>query len=66
MSIKYCLPIIKKTKDEVENIINNNPDYDFYEIWLDYIEDLDNPFIESLLNNMDGNNFFIKKYKIFS
>lgn len=51
MKIKYCLPIIKNTKDEVlQEILENMDSYDFFEVWLDYIEDLDKIFVESLLN----------------
>lgn len=51
MKIKYCLPIIKSSKGEVLQIILHNLDgYDFFEVWLDYIEDLDEDFIKSLIN----------------
>lgn len=34
MKIKYCLPIIKKTIEELEEVIEKNKDeYDFFEIW---------------------------------
>lgn len=47
--IKYCLPIIKENKAEVLKIIEENIEkYDFFEVWIDYIEDLDNSFIEKI------------------
>lgn len=44
MKTKYCLPIIKTSKKEVLTFLKIK-DYDFYEIWLDYIKDLDEKFI---------------------
>ena len=49
MQNKFCLPIIKSSKDEVLNQIKNNPDYDYFEIWLDYIENLDIAFVQELI-----------------
>ncbi len=47
--IKYCLPIIKSHSKEVMEIISRNKkSYDYFEIWLDYIQDLDLDFIRSL------------------
>ena len=42
---KYCLPIIEDNKDKVIAKISENPDYDYYEIWLSYIKDLDTDFV---------------------
>lgn len=42
---KYCLPVIENSKDGVLAAISGNPDYDFYEIWLSYIQDLDFDFV---------------------
>lgn len=54
MKIKYCLPIIKSSKEEVlQEILQNIDNYDFFEVWLDYIEDLDKNFIEILLNKFN-------------
>lgn len=50
MKIIYCLPIIKNSKLKVLDIINfNKNDYDYFEIWLDYVEDLDIEFIDKLI-----------------
>lgn len=49
MNITYCLPIIKKSKQEVLDIIRKSADYQYVEVWVDYIEDLDKTFIEELL-----------------
>ncbi|MBI2593687.1 type I 3-dehydroquinate dehydratase [Candidatus Daviesbacteria bacterium] len=59
MKIKYCLPIRKNKKDEVLKIIAENPEYDFYEIWLDYIEDLDAEFVKILLTEYDQKLIFV-------
>ncbi len=46
MSINYCLPIITNTKEQVVQIIQeNNKHYEYFEVWLDYIADLDNDFV---------------------
>lgn len=60
MSIKYCLPIIKSKKTEVlKMILENRKSYDFFEIWLDYIEDLDSDFIQNLIKKYDGKLIFL-------
>lgn len=54
MKINYCLPVIKNTKEEVLQIIQQNlNDYDFFEVWLDYIQDLDQAFIDFLINQYE-------------
>ncbi len=40
--MKYCLPIVKNMLSDIEKIISEElDDFDFFEIWLDYIEDLE-------------------------
>jgi 3-dehydroquinate dehydratase-1 len=47
---KYCLPIIKRTKSEVQATIKENLErYRFFEVWIDYITDLDVGFASSLV-----------------
>jgi 3-dehydroquinate dehydratase-1 len=47
---KYCLPIIKRTKSEVQSTIQDNLErYRFFEVWLDYIHDIDIGFASSLV-----------------
>ncbi|HVA96752.1 MAG TPA: type I 3-dehydroquinate dehydratase [Candidatus Acidoferrales bacterium] len=49
MQINYCLPIIKKSKQEVLDVIEKNRnEYQYLEIWLDPIKDLDTQFIDRL------------------
>lgn len=36
---KFCLPIIKNTINEVRETIKKYPDYDMYEVWVDYLTD---------------------------
>lgn len=59
MNIKYCLPIIKDIKEEVLSMISENPDYDFYEIWLSYIKDLDTDFVWKLSEQYNGKLIFL-------
>jgi 3-dehydroquinate dehydratase-1 len=47
---KYCLPIIKPTRAEVEEVLKKNINkFRYAEIWLDYIEDMDPGFAASLV-----------------
>lgn len=47
---KYCLPIIKPTRAEVQQTIEANINrYRFLEVWLDYVEDIDPGFAASLV-----------------
>lgn len=47
---RYCLPIIKCTRSEVQaNIESNLSKFRYFEVWLDYIEDLDSGFAASLV-----------------
>lgn len=51
--IKYCLPIIKEKKAEVLKMIEENiGNFDFFEVWVDCIEDFDNAFIEKISNEL--------------
>lgn len=52
--MKYCLPIIKKSKEEVlQEILQNMNNYDFFEVWLDYIADIDDAFIKNLKDKLE-------------
>lgn len=51
MKQKYCLPIIKPKTTQILEIIFQNKSYDFFEIWLDYIEDLNLDFIINLMES---------------
>jgi 3-dehydroquinate dehydratase-1 len=47
---RYCLPIIKRSKGEVQKTIEANIDrYRFFEVWIDYINDIDTGFAASLV-----------------
>jgi 3-dehydroquinate dehydratase type I len=47
---RYCLPILKRSRKEVQNTIEDNLErYRFFEVWLDYITDLDPGFASSLV-----------------
>src|ERR1041385_46609 len=50
MEIYYCLPIVKKTKKEILAMIYRNlvENYFYFEVWIDYIEDLDEDFLLAL------------------
>lgn len=49
MQINYCLPIIKSSKEEILEVIEKNiSEYQYFEVWLDYVADLDESFITKL------------------
>lgn len=51
MQINYCLPIIKQNKTEIFEIIEKNiSEYQYFEVWLDYVENADEAFITKLTN----------------
>lgn len=57
--MKYCLPIIKNSKEEVIQEISENPDYDFYEVWISYIKDLDTDFVWKISEEYKGKLVFL-------
>ncbi len=57
MKIKFCLPLIAKSANEVSELIDKNPEYDFYEIWLDYIDHLTENFAPELIKKYKDKNF---------
>ena len=64
MKINYCLPIIKKTKEEVIKAIDDNmKDYDYFEVWLDYVSDFDEEFIDDLCNQLKDRLIFLFRRK---
>ncbi len=56
--VKYCLPIIKDSKKEVLKALNIKG-FDLYEIWLDYIKDLDEKFVANLASKFKGKLIFV-------
>lgn len=58
MKIKFCLPVIKKSQKEVLKSLKIKG-FDYYEIWLDYIKDLDEGFIIDLAKKFRGKIIFV-------
>lgn len=55
MKDNYCLPIIEKKKSDVIKIIQEHQsEYTYFEIWLDYIDNLDKTFLEDLRANKNN------------
>lgn len=49
---KYCLPIIKPSRAEVEEVLKKNINkFRYAEVWLDYVEDIDPGFAASLVGH---------------
>lgn len=66
MKNKYCLPIMKNTKREVIKSLKIKG-YGFYEIWLDYIRDLDDQFIVDITKKAQEKLIFLfRRQKIIS
>lgn len=58
--MKYCLPIIRsKSKEVLEIILKNQQSYDYFEIWLDYIENLDLEFVKTLKEKFENKLIFL-------
>lgn len=55
MQVKYCLPIIKNSQKEILKTIRENmKEYHYFEVWIDYINNLNDDFIgevKELLND---------------
>jgi 3-dehydroquinate dehydratase type I len=55
MQPKYCLPIIKNRKLDSLEIINDSlDDYDYFEVWLDYVDGIDETFVSQLVELLGG------------
>ncbi len=64
MDNNYCLPIIKVSESEVlAEIKANESTYGFFEIWLDYIDDLKPEFLSSLQREYAGRLVFVFRRK---
>ncbi len=63
MKINYCLPIIKNKKASILDTIKSASDYDYFEIWLDYIEDLDETFVKNLIDEYSEKLLFVFRRK---
>ncbi len=64
MKDKYCLPIIKDSEAGVlAEIKAHETNYGFFEIWLDYIEDLRAEFLTTLAKEYAGRLVFVFRRK---
>lgn len=46
----YCLPIIKRQPSEILDTINSHvADYQYFEVWLDYVDVAEKAFVEQLV-----------------
>lgn len=64
MKRKYCLPIIKFKLSEVLKVITENQSsYDFFELWLDYIFDINSNVVKNLIKRFDGKLIFLFRRK---
>lgn len=55
MQNKYCLPIIALSWDEIaQKIETNKPNYGYFELWLDYVDNLEVSAVKNLLEKYPG------------
>jgi 3-dehydroquinate dehydratase I len=55
MKIPYCLPILKERKTEVLRTIRENIHrYPYFEVWLDYVNGVDEAFVDGLTESLKG------------
>ena len=53
MHAPYCLPIIKPSPAEVlDTIRDHDGEYQYFEVWLDYVEGADEPFVRQLADRL--------------
>lgn len=56
----YCLPILEtKSQNILQAIQNNLNDYRYFEIWLDYIKDFEDVFLDTLLKKYNERLIFV-------
>ncbi len=64
MKNRYCLPIIKEAEAEVlAELKANEANYGYFEIWLDYIENLNEQFLETVMEEYKGRLVFVFRRK---
>ncbi len=64
MKDKYCLPVIKESESEVLGEIKaHEANYRFFEIWLDYVSDLNEKFLSTILEEYAGRLVFVFRRK---
>lgn len=52
---KYCLPIIRTDKTSVMTSITDSlADYTYFEVWLDYVANVDEAFVQQLVKLLQG------------
>lgn len=55
MLVKFCLPIIKQTKEELlADIEKHSNTYDLFEIWVDHLEAIDTIFLNELCKKLQN------------
>ncbi|MCO6430132.1 MAG: type I 3-dehydroquinate dehydratase [Deltaproteobacteria bacterium] len=58
--LKFCLPLLESSKRSVfARLQDIDPAYSFYEIWLDYIADIDVKFIENISTEYPSKLIFV-------
>lgn len=63
--IKYCLPILETTDIEIYKIIDNNLDsYEYFEIWIDYVESYEIKLVLNLLKKYDKKLIFVTRRQL--
>ena len=54
MRVQYCLPIIHSSKKKIlETIRADWEEYHYFEVWIDYVDNLDDTFIKTLERSLE-------------
>ena len=62
--IRYCLPIIERDAGLIPALIERERErYHYFEVWLDYIEDLSLGFVRDLCESLAGRGVFLFRRK---
>ena len=57
---RFCLPIIESSKEEIRRIIADTESrFDAFEVWLDYVEELDPEFVTALVDRYGERMIFV-------
>lgn len=60
MDVKYCLPVLAKTEEQSRALWKKNQSsYYYFEFWLDYMDDLQDSFVEQICTDLGERAVFL-------
>lgn len=63
MITNFCLPIIEEDVGDIDKRIRTSAGYSYYEIWLDYIRDLDSRWLDKISKQYPQSLIFLLRRK---